>query len=155
MHRRKWICEDHNIEFRSADLFAEHVSTMHALSVSQHQMPVLTELSERPCDDMEIHPCPLCPEERRLNALTTHLAEHLESLALFALSGNGGITDGSEDDRDDSIGSVGGRPPSTRHSESTTSEILTSSLLGRTRPRLIRRNATMDVHKYLHLPLPQ
>ena len=37
-------------------------------------------------DGMEIVACPLCPDERRLMLLQAHIAEHLESIALFVLS---------------------------------------------------------------------
>ncbi|PVI03053.1 hypothetical protein DM02DRAFT_558808, partial [Periconia macrospinosa] len=85
MHRRQWVCEEHNTSFISKDLFIDHVYRSHSTSITPQQLPVLIEMSERPTDDMEIVACPLCPDERKLILLQSHLAEHLESIALFVL----------------------------------------------------------------------
>lgn len=87
MHRRRWVCEEHNTDFSTADDFIGHLTTAHASTVTQQQIPTLVEISERPCDDLEVCRCPLCPDTRKLTTLRTHLAGHLESMSLFALSG--------------------------------------------------------------------
>jgi hypothetical protein len=64
-------------------------------SIAPDQLPVLTEMSERPMDDMTIVRCPLCPDERRLMTLYSHVAEHLEAISLFALPLN--MEEGNQD----------------------------------------------------------
>ena len=96
MHRRQWTCVEHKSNYPTQDLFIEHIKALHSKTVSASQLSSLVELSERPIDKMEITPCPLCPEERHLLDLQNHLAQHLESIALFILSTNSG-----EDDQED------------------------------------------------------
>jgi len=85
VHRRNWVCEEHNVTFESSDKFVERIRAEHQESVSQEQIPTLTKISERPFDEMEIQQCPLCPEARRLALLKVHITEHLESISLFTL----------------------------------------------------------------------
>ncbi|KAF2877446.1 hypothetical protein BDV95DRAFT_147432 [Massariosphaeria phaeospora] len=117
MHRRQWVCEEHEQTFATSDMFLEHVSDWHTVFRSKEQEAVLLEISERQLDEMEIVACPLCPDERRLMALERHLAEHLESISLFVLPTH------VEDDRDntDSKGAAGGAS-SSRVSETNSSK---------------------------------
>jgi len=86
MHRRQWVCEEHNKEkFPTKDLFVDHVNKFHLSAVASHRLPLLIEMSERQIDEMETTRCPLCPEARELKILENHLAEHLESISLFVL----------------------------------------------------------------------
>ncbi|KAF2682187.1 hypothetical protein K458DRAFT_488874 [Lentithecium fluviatile CBS 122367] len=96
MHRRRWICEEHNSSFQSSPEFIEHTREFHSASVVEQQYPVLLAMSERACDQQEIESCPLCPDELQWKTLQGHLAEHLESIALFVLPGQ--FDEGASDD---------------------------------------------------------
>ncbi|ORY08199.1 hypothetical protein BCR34DRAFT_590047 [Clohesyomyces aquaticus] len=85
MHRRRWVCEEHDASFSTEALFIIHVNDLHSTIVTEQQQLVLLQMSERQVDEMEIVACPLCPDERRLMILENHLADHLESMALFVL----------------------------------------------------------------------
>jgi len=85
MHQRRWICEEHELVFPTSEELVKHIKDVHAGSVAEHQYPVFLELSERACAETEILPCPLCLDELRLKRLRDHVAEHLESIALFVL----------------------------------------------------------------------
>jgi hypothetical protein len=84
-HRRQWICKQHDTTFSSQEAFSNHIFEQHMSSIASYQLPVLIEMSERPMDDMTIVRCPLCPDERRLMTLHSHIAEHLEAISLFVL----------------------------------------------------------------------
>jgi Zn finger protein HypA/HybF involved in hydrogenase expression len=104
MHRRQWVCEEHNAKFPTRDLFITHVKELHSAALSEEKFPILLEISERQLDETEIVACPLCPDERRFTILENHLAEHLESIALFVF-----LPDmGEAEDGIDSDGAVGG-----------------------------------------------
>jgi hypothetical protein len=53
--------------------------------IPQEHIQSFVALSERSTDQHTNTPCPLCPEVRPLMDLEGHLAEHLESIALFVL----------------------------------------------------------------------
>lgn len=78
----------------------QHLRTAHTIALPEEQVPVLIDISERSVDVMEIASCPLCPDERRICKLSDHVAEHLESLALFVLP-TGEHADGAHMDDDD------------------------------------------------------
>lgn len=98
VHRRQWICKEHGAVFSSKKTFSDHILEQHAECISPNQLPLLIEMSERPMNEMTIIRCPLCPDERRLMLLGNHIAQHLESIALFVLPLNTG-----EDNPDDDI----------------------------------------------------
>ncbi|TAQ89813.1 hypothetical protein B7494_g1858 [Chlorociboria aeruginascens] len=117
MHRRLWICETHGkAKFPTKPLFIQHVSRFHSDSHTRYQVPVLTEMSERQIDEMSIVPCPLCPDELRLITLQSHLAEHLESIALFVLPA------AVDQDDDNKSADAAGGETSSRMLESDNSE---------------------------------
>ncbi|KAF1952834.1 hypothetical protein CC80DRAFT_507591 [Byssothecium circinans] len=118
IHRRQWVCEEHDARFHSREALHDHLTQDHSISVPQQQLSVLMEMSERQCDEMEILPCPLCPDERRLKILHSHVAEHLESVALFVLSG---YDEAEEEERDDSNDAADGNA-STRIQNTDTSD---------------------------------
>ena len=74
------------MKFQTPELFTRHIVESHFASITEQQLPILVEMSERQMDGMEIVACPLCPDERRLMSLQAHIAGHLESIALFVLS---------------------------------------------------------------------
>ncbi|KAF2107478.1 hypothetical protein BDV96DRAFT_653819 [Lophiotrema nucula] len=106
MHRRQWVCEKHHTSFATKQGFINHIIESHQGSVTQEQLPVLTEMSERAMDHMQIVSCPLCPDERQLQILHSHLGEHLEAIALFVLP-NLEAEETSGNDGDDSDKAVG------------------------------------------------
>lgn len=110
MHRRRWVCEEHNASFSEKPQFIQHIREAHPASATPNQLDILIEMSERATDRMEIVPCPLCPDERRLIALQSHLAEHLESISLFVLP----LTSPEDDDGDENDKSTDVLNPSSR-----------------------------------------
>lgn len=57
----------------------------HSGTFMESQLPILVDMCERPADPDERASCPLCGEEATLTALRTHVASHLEDVALFVL----------------------------------------------------------------------
>lgn len=103
MHRQQWVCTEHHKTFQTRKRFTDHIAGEHTASVShQQQINVLAELSERQPDDMDIVSCPFCPEVRQLKIAYVHVAQHLESIALFVLPGN------DEGDSDEQVIQVDG-----------------------------------------------
>jgi hypothetical protein len=52
-----------SLNFRRKDLFIQHVNRFHSNPLTTYQLPVLTEMSERQIDEMNIVPCRMCPDE--------------------------------------------------------------------------------------------
>ena len=108
MHRRQWVCSgDCQQKFPTKDCMIEHLHSAHSSSPPQHQLPMLIEMSERPIDEDEILPCPLCPSEMYLSRLQPHLAEHLETISLFVLPNE---VEESEDTDSDKVAWTGSKP---------------------------------------------
>jgi hypothetical protein len=61
----------------------QHLIDKHEFTAPQ--LPVLLDICERPADLEEMNDCPLCLERLTLSSLQSHLASHLEDLALFVL----------------------------------------------------------------------
>lgn len=76
-------------------------------------------MSERFRDSMEIVSCPLCPDERRLTTLHGHLAEHLESISLFALPTSD--FEGDEENDNDTGTAAGNLSSRRRYSQKSSS----------------------------------
>lgn len=85
MHRRQWSCRQHELYYNSPELLRDHINLEHMGEISQEHIQSFVALSERSADRHTNTPCPLCPEVQPLMDLEGHLAEHLESLALFVL----------------------------------------------------------------------
>jgi hypothetical protein len=80
-------------------------------------------MSARKIYVMETTQCPLCPEARELKVLEDHLAEHLESIALFVLPTE--VDEGEEADKkenDKGSCNAAGGSPSSRQLESEPSD---------------------------------
>ncbi|XPT00103.1 hypothetical protein M3J09_009261 [Ascochyta lentis] len=94
MHRRRWVCEEHFDErFTTSEMLKMHITSSHSASVPTKHLSIFLNMCERPIDGAENTPCPLCPDVRPLVNLQDHLAEHLESIALFVLIGKADETD--------------------------------------------------------------
>ena len=86
LHQRSWICGNHcNRKFSTPQLLKEHMLDCHLGTFAESQLPILIDMCERPADPDEKAPCPLCGVEETLRALRSHIASHLEDLALFVL----------------------------------------------------------------------
>ena len=86
LHQRSWICENQcNRKFSTPRLLKEHMLDCHLGTFAESQLPILVDMCERPADPNERASCPLCGMEATLRALRTHVASHLEDLALFVL----------------------------------------------------------------------
>jgi hypothetical protein len=121
MHRREWVCEEHDTTFPTQDLLINHVEVSHWSVQTQKQIMVLAEISERSMNNDTIVECPFCPDERRLMILHTHIAEHLESVSLFVLSAT--FEDEEEGDNDSqgvADGDISSRLASSSTSQTTT-----------------------------------
>lgn len=69
----------------TAQFMSQHLRDKHSESVSEHQIPVLLEMCERPLDLHVQSSCSLCLEELSLLRLQGHLAEHREDIVIFVL----------------------------------------------------------------------
>lgn len=85
VHRRQWYCGQHEAYYDSPELLVDHLNQSHSEEIPQEHVQSFVALSERSADRHTNTPCPLCPEVRPLMDLEGHLAEHLESIALFVL----------------------------------------------------------------------
>ncbi len=86
LHQQSWVCGNNcNLEFRSPQLFRQHMLGCHPGTFTKSQLPVLIGMCERPVDPDERASCPLCGEEATLRALQFDVASHLGDMALFVL----------------------------------------------------------------------
>jgi hypothetical protein len=86
MHRRLWICGGVcKLKLPAKRFFIQHLRAYHSNLMTEHQLPIFVEMSERPINGDEIMACPLCQDELYPNRLQGHVAEHLEELAPFVL----------------------------------------------------------------------
>ena len=72
-----------------------HLKAHHHGLFSESQLPIVLDMCDRPIDDNEQSLCILCGEEMSLSKLQSHLAMHLEDIALFVLPGS--VEDGEAD----------------------------------------------------------
>ncbi|CAI6287069.1 unnamed protein product [Periconia digitata] len=100
MHWRQWVCEEHGGIFHSREDALKHIAVAHN-GLSQHQTAMLIEMWERQLDNMELVSCPLCPSQRRLQIMHSHIAQHLESIALFVIPGDDNEEEEEETDESD------------------------------------------------------
>ncbi|PVH93565.1 hypothetical protein DM02DRAFT_733037 [Periconia macrospinosa] len=134
MHRRRWFCTEHRKVFSTRPEFVNHLNIAHSASIlTQRQVSVLVEMSERQTDDMEVVYCPLCPDRRRLKLIQSHIAQHLESIALFVIPGDEEEEDEKTSDEEENdaiteystfkpIRSEGSESPSDHRNESSKKE---------------------------------
>lgn len=86
VHRRQWNCQAcDNVAFIDKAEMATHLRQIHSSSITENQIPVLLDMSERPMDQATRASCPFCSENMSLKRLLVHMAEHMENLALFSL----------------------------------------------------------------------
>jgi hypothetical protein len=63
----------------------KHMREVHAGTFTERQLPILLDICEQPSQLDEKTDCPLCPGVFTIDQLQSHLASHLEELALFVL----------------------------------------------------------------------
>ncbi|KAF8417841.1 hypothetical protein EV426DRAFT_352449 [Tirmania nivea] len=80
-HRKHWLCRMCSISFNEGRLLEEHLRAYH--HTANDIAHVFIEHCEIPVGTAQI--CPLCPTVHSLVKLRSHLAYHLQELALFAL----------------------------------------------------------------------
>jgi hypothetical protein len=73
------------LDFADKALLQTHLQDRHPEILDSLQLPVLLDICERPKNMDTKTECPLCFDILSLEALHTHLAAHLEELALFIL----------------------------------------------------------------------
>ncbi|OCK80068.1 hypothetical protein K432DRAFT_453696, partial [Lepidopterella palustris CBS 459.81] len=99
-HRTEWCCQLCSRKLSSPDEFKSHLSFRHAQNLSSTQFPALVKASEQAVDCIAASSCPFCDEwDRRLakvnpdltevfvtpSQFKSHVAKHMEQLALFAI----------------------------------------------------------------------
>jgi hypothetical protein len=100
MHRRQWVCTvGCNLNFADKVLLQTHLQDRHPEMFDGLQLPVLVDICERPNNMDTETECPLCFDVFSLEVLYSHLAAHLEELALFLLplNPNDSPDDGNSD----------------------------------------------------------
>lgn len=92
IHRRQWTCRDCDETFKSKTSIENHMRGQHLGTFTEKQLPVLLNLCERAVEPTEPTECPLCEKILPLASsrggydLQSHLAWHLEQIALFVIS---------------------------------------------------------------------
>jgi hypothetical protein len=95
-HRRSWfclLCKFSSVQQSDVTL---HLERHHPETLSEELKPTMAYMASRPLDSMDASRCPLCDWDKVLlskGSVTTvsresfmsHLAYHLEQLALFAI----------------------------------------------------------------------
>lgn len=79
------MCKDCHITFLDKEGLASHAHQKHSVPDTGRQLQALLEISERPIDEAQVEMCPFCYGKMSLKRLLSHMAEHMEQLALFSL----------------------------------------------------------------------
>jgi hypothetical protein len=86
MHRRKWICLGGCAnELTSKADMVQHLLTEHSSTVDKRQVTTYADMCERQMDDTAPDACLICLEQMSLFRLQSHLATHMEDIALMVL----------------------------------------------------------------------
>ncbi|RPB16180.1 hypothetical protein P167DRAFT_353330 [Morchella conica CCBAS932] len=92
VHRREWFCNICRQSLSNKTIFENHLRQSHPKLFTEAQMPAMAERCERAIDLEQI--CPLCGENHTSHRLKSHLARHMQQLALFTLPKTVEETDG-------------------------------------------------------------
>ncbi|KAH7368950.1 hypothetical protein B0T11DRAFT_327086 [Plectosphaerella cucumerina] len=86
-HRREYVCKECDQVLSSRAEMTEHIRGHREEPVKPGQLSVMLDLCSRQIDtlDPRKEPCLICGQEMSLPELQTHLATHMESLAIFVL----------------------------------------------------------------------
>lgn len=86
MHRRKWTCPNRcGKDLRTKAGMIQHLLTEHSSIINERQVSTYANMCEREIDDTAIDVCLICSEKMSLSRLESHLATHMEEIALFVL----------------------------------------------------------------------
>ncbi|KAH8892431.1 hypothetical protein GQ53DRAFT_718810 [Thozetella sp. PMI_491] len=90
-HRRRWCCNMCESEFDSPSGLAGHFGKDHPGSVADAQLPTMLTICEKPIRYFDANSCPICDDwnpasdqEDNVEGFRSHLARHLQKLALEA-----------------------------------------------------------------------
>ncbi|KAF1924973.1 WD40 repeat-like protein, partial [Didymella exigua CBS 183.55] len=153
MHRRRWVCVEHGKQwFYSKEDFAHHLVHSHANATSSQQVNVLSEISERQVEDSEVFPCPFCQAQKRLKQLEAHVAEHLESIALFVLPSDGDNQEGECDGNSEGVGAANNSSQSISSFSFTDSDRRAATSGGQNTGRLRETSSNSIVYSVIFSP---
>ncbi|KAL3465443.1 hypothetical protein BJX64DRAFT_285385 [Aspergillus heterothallicus] len=66
---------------------ANHIPKCHQACLTDTQLQIMLDMSERPMDETEMAFCPFCPaKSMSLRQLQTHTSRHLEEISLFVIN---------------------------------------------------------------------
>ena len=82
-HRRQWVCSTCQYIAHSKSEHRHHLRDTHDGTFGTHQLETVIDICERPVPAGTPQTCPLCLQENQ--TLSSHLARHLQNLALFTL----------------------------------------------------------------------
>ncbi|KAF8249169.1 hypothetical protein K440DRAFT_660426 [Wilcoxina mikolae CBS 423.85] len=84
-HRREWYCDDCKESFHFKGDFKDHLKTDHGNLFSESELTAAINRCERASFDDQ--PCPICQSLQKYSPthLRSHLARHMQQLALFTL----------------------------------------------------------------------
>lgn len=85
VHRREWFCNACTQPFPTKALFEAHLRKYHFDLFTEAQLSAVTDRCERAIDPESEQTCPLCQEKYLRSRLQSHLAHHMQQLALFTL----------------------------------------------------------------------
>ncbi|KAI5791092.1 hypothetical protein EDC01DRAFT_616360, partial [Geopyxis carbonaria] len=85
MHRREWFCNKCQESFPSSIKFQKHLGAKHSKVLEKSDYQTFTKSCERAIPVDSLCPCVFCESKFPLLRLRSHLARHLQQIALFAL----------------------------------------------------------------------
>ena len=88
--RGKWYCDDCKTTFRTKGDFTDHLKTNHEKLLSESEL--IATINRREKASLGDQPCPVCPglQVYSYTSLQSHLARHMQELALFTLHSRSG-----------------------------------------------------------------
>lgn len=88
IHRRQYACKDCEQVYSTKSELEKHLPAHYGESLSLTEVDTILELCGRQVDVSAAHEeaCLICGIQLRLQALQSHLAEHMEDISLFVLS---------------------------------------------------------------------
>ncbi|KAJ3578723.1 hypothetical protein NPX13_g1842 [Xylaria arbuscula] len=88
LHRRQWICQQCACGYASKSEITNHIRRNHQFNITDRELAILLDMSERPNDEGNHDRCPFCHATMSTRKLLDHIAGHMEELALFSLPRN-------------------------------------------------------------------
>jgi hypothetical protein len=87
IHRRQFVCWECHVAYPNRHSMQDHIRSAHPTAFGHSQMPIVLDLCSRQVSETFQTHCVLCGKELQLLELQSHLAAHLEEIALFILPG--------------------------------------------------------------------